>query len=96
MKPSTDRCLSHQRLVSTGTSDVKQATVPNGTSHITLSVETNSARVTFDGSDPSAASAPSHVYPVDVAPIFLPLGQGTTIRFVSTTGTSVLQIGFHT
>ena len=96
MKPSTDRTISHERLSSTNGSDVKTATLPKGTSHITLSVETTSARVTFDGTDPSAALAPSHVYPVDVPPIFIPLGQGTTVKFVSTAGTaSVLQLAYH-
>lgn len=96
MKPSTDWTISHERLVSTGTADVKTATLPKGTSHITVSVETTDARVTFDGSDPSAANAPSHVYPINVPPIFIPLGQGTRIRFCSTAGTaSVLQLAYH-
>lgn len=96
MKPSTDRCLAHGRKVSTNSADVQTQTIPAGTSHITLSVETSDARVTFDGSDPSAVGAPSHVYPAGVAPIFLPLGQGSTIKHCCATGAnSVLQIGFH-
>lgn len=96
MKPSTDRCLSHERLVSANTADVQTATLPKGTSHIGLAVETTNARVTFDGSDPSAAQAPSLVYLAGQQPIFIPLGQGTTIKHCSTAGTSaVLQLAYY-
>jgi hypothetical protein len=94
VKPSTDWTLSHERLVSTGTADVQTATLPRGTSHITISVETTSARVTFSGQTPSAILG--HVYPADAPPIFIPLGQGTVIKFVSTAATSsVVQLGYH-
>lgn len=96
MKPSTDRCLSHERLVSTGTADVKTATVPKGTSHIGLAVESVDARVTFDGSDPSAAQAAALIYPANQMPVFIPIGQGSTIKTVSTAGNSVLQLAYYT
>ena len=95
MKPSTHRTLNHERLVSTGTGDVKNATMPQNTSAIELAVETNNARVTFDGSDPSASNAPSLVYPAGQVPVFRPVGPGVTIRFVSTTGNSVLQLLYY-
>lgn len=97
MKPSTDRCISHQRLVSSGTADVQTATVPKGTSHIDIAVETTNARVTFDGSDPSVASAPSLVFFAGQQPIFKPLGQGSQIKFCSAVaGSSVLQVAYYT
>jgi len=96
VKPSTDRCISHERLSSSGTADVKTATLPKGTSHIGLAVETTNARVTFDGSDPSAASAPSLVYLAAQVPVFIPLGQGTTVKFCSTAAAvSILQLAYY-
>lgn len=97
MRPSTHRALSHERIVSTGSADVKTVTMPNGTSAIDLAVETTNARMTFDGTDPSAASAPSLVFPFGQVPVFRPVGPGTTIKFCSTAGTSsVLQLLYYT
>jgi hypothetical protein len=97
LRPSTHRALSHQRMVSTGSSDVQTATMPNNASAVEFAFETTNARVTFDGSDPSAASAPSLVYPFGQVPVFRPVGPGTTIKFCSTAGTSaVLQILYYT
>jgi hypothetical protein len=96
MRPSTHRALSHERLVSTNTSDVQTATMPNNASAIELAVEATSARVTFDGTDPSVALAPSFVFPFGQVPVFRPLGPGSTVRFCSTAGTgSVLQVLYY-
>lgn len=95
MKPSTVRGLSHERLVSTAGADIKTATVPKGTSHVVLAVESVDARVTFDGSDPVAGSA-CLVYPANQMPVFIPIGQGTTIKFCSTAGSSTLQLAYVT
>jgi hypothetical protein len=97
MRPSTHRALSHQRLVSTGSADVQTVTMPTNTSAIEFGVETTNARMTFDGTDPSAASAPSLVFPFGQVPVFRPVGPGTTIKFCSTAGTSsVLQLLYYT
>lgn len=86
MKPSTNRCISHQQLTSTSTADVKTPTIPNGTSHILLAVTTTSARVTLDGTAPSSTNG--LVYVAAQQPIFIPVGQGITVKFASTAGTS--------
>lgn len=89
--------MSHERLVSSGTLDVQRATLPANTSAVELSVETTNARVTLDGTDPSAGNAPSIVLPFGQMPMFRPLGPGTIIRFVSTAGTpAVLQVVYYT
>lgn len=97
MKPSTFRGLSHERKVSTGTSDVQTFTIPAGTSALEIAVETTSARVTFDATDPSASNAPSLVFPAGQVPVFRPLGPGTTIKFCSATvGSSIVQLAYYT
>jgi hypothetical protein len=95
LKPTTYKTISHQRLVSSNTSDVQTATVPNGTSAVELAVETTSARVTLDGSDPSAVNAPSLVFPFGQVPIFRPWGPGMFIKFVSTGASSVIQLVYY-
>jgi hypothetical protein len=94
VKPSTDRCIGHQRLTSSGTSDVQTATVPKGTSHLGLAVETTNARVTFDGSDPS--SGVGLPYYAGQLPVFIPLGQGSIPKFCSAVaGSSILQLAYY-
>lgn len=96
MKPTTYKTISHERLTSANSSDVQTATVPGGTSAIELAVETTNARVTLDGSDPSAGSAPSLVFPYGQVPIFRPWGPGVFIKFCSTAGTaSVVQLTYY-
>lgn len=85
MKPSTQLPKSTARGASAAdTSTVSTLTAPAGAAGVILTVETTSARVTFDGTDPAAASAPSHVIPKDQLPLFLPIGSGTVIKWVST------------
>jgi hypothetical protein len=97
LRPSTHRALSHERLVSSNASDVQTANMPRQASALDISVETTNIRVTFDGTDPSAASAPSLVFPYGQVPVFRPVGPGTTIKFCSTAGTpAVLQILYYT
>lgn len=96
MRPSTHGAISHERLSSANTSDIKTATLPRGTSAVEFAIEGTSARVTFDGTDPSALNAPSLVYPAAQVPIFRPVGPGATIRFISTAGSpSVLQLLYY-
>lgn len=84
---------AHTRKSSPDATTVQTYALKPDTSAILLSVETTSARVTLDGSDPSAASAPSLVFPTGLFPGLIPVGPGTTIKHVSTAGTaSVLQI----
>lgn len=82
MKPSTLVPISFEQLASTGTADVKTATVPTGASAVLVTVETTSARVTFDGAAPDATHG--HVFPKDVEPVLLPVGPGATIKVAST------------
>lgn len=93
MKPFTEQCLGHEKLTSTGTADIKTATIPKGTSAIEITVETTPARVTFDGSDPSAGVGLICQHAQN--PWFLPVGQGCTFKVVSTGGTSsVVQLAY--
>lgn len=102
MKPSTYVPISTVRDTSPDTATVKTLTPPSGSGAIggkggvsafLITVETTSARVTFDGSDPSAASAPSHVIPTAQIPLLVLCGPGSTVKWVSTAGTSsVVQI----
>lgn len=95
MKPSTDRCLSHERLSSTGTADIKTATLPKGTSHIDIQAFTVDVRVTFDGVDPSAVYG--LVIYAGQMPLFRPLGQGTTIKVASNSAAaSSTQLAYYT
>jgi len=98
VRPSTHRAVSHERKVSANTTDIQQFTMPKETSAIEFCIEgANSARVTFDSSDPSAASAPSLVYPSGQVPCFRPVGPGTIIRFVSTAASPcVMQMAYYT
>lgn len=92
MKHSTHVPVSHERQSSPDTSTVRTYTIPNRTSAILVTVETTAARITLDGTDPSAASAPSLIIPASAAPIMLLVGAGATLKHVSTSGAaSVLQ-----
>lgn len=84
---------AHQRASSSGTADVKTITLNRNTDAIFITVETTSARVTFDGSDPSAASAPSIVFPKDSIPVLIPVGPDAIVKWVSTAAAaSVVQV----
>lgn len=84
---------SHQRKDSSATNDIQTMTLSKDTSAILVTVETTAARVTIDGSDPSAASAPSMVIQAGQNPILIPIGQGGTVKHVSTAAAhSILQV----
>ncbi len=96
MKPSTHKAFLTSRDSSPDTTTVREIAVPSNTSGVTITAETTAARVTFDGSDPAAASAPSHVFPVAQVPAFLPIGPGSRIRWVSTAAAAaILQVTFY-
>lgn len=95
MKPTTDRCLGHERLSAANASDTQTFTLPKGTSHIDLQAFTTDAFVTLDGTDPSAVVAGLRIYAGQM-PLFRPLGQGTDIKHVSVAGTaSVLIVSYY-
>lgn len=82
MRPSTLTPISFEQLTSTGTGNVKTATIPTGTSAVLVSVETTNARVTFEGTAPDATHG--HVLVKDLEPVQINVGSGTTIKFAST------------
>lgn len=94
MKPSTYQPIGHERLVSTGTGDMHEATIPKGTSAIEITVETTPARCTLTATgDPTTSTG--MVVQHAQNPWFLPIGQGTTFRFASTGGTtSIVQLAY--
>lgn len=93
MKPSTVQSLGHQKLTSTGTSDVQSATIPKGTSMIAVTVETNPGRMTWDGTDPTGGVGP--IAQNGVPPWHLLIGQGAVVKWVSTVaGSAVLQLSY--
>ena len=96
MKPSTNQCLGHERLSSSGTADVQTATIPKGTSAILVAVETTTARVTLGaGGDPTSTT--SLPFYAGQMPWLLLVGQGCTFKFVSSAGTaSVVQLAYLT
>lgn len=83
-QPNMQAGTAHQRGSSSGVANVQTITLAGNTSAVFITVETTSARVTFDGSDPSAANAPSIVIPAAGVPIMIPVGGGTVIKWVST------------
>lgn len=94
MKPTTDSGIGHERKTSTGTSDVQSFTLPRGTSHIDLQAFTVDAWVTFDTSTPSATNG-LLIYAGQM-PLFRPLGQGTTVKFASSSGSSsTLHVAYY-
>ena len=70
------------QATSTGTADVKSLDTSTHASSVMITVETNAARVTLDGTTPSTSNG--IVIPKDALPLLLPVGDGTTIKFVST------------
>lgn len=102
MKPSTYKpnvwangtaTTAHQRGSSSGTGNVASITLAKTTSAILVTCETTSARVTIDGTDPSAASAPSMVVQKDTNALLIPIGTGNVVKWCSTAAAaSVLQV----
>lgn len=92
MRPSTFVPISTTNVTPTTTSDIKSAKAPVAAAAVLISTETTDARVTFDGTDPSAGTG-SHKIPKDQAPVLLLLGQGVTVKAVSTAAAnSIVQL----
>lgn len=82
MKNSTHIAIGQAQATSTGTGDVKTLTPPPDTSAALISVETTSARMTFDKSAPAAGNG--HVFPTAQVPQMILIGPGSEIRFAAT------------
>lgn len=80
---SFDICESgtHAHDSSPDTTTVKSMVAPKEAVACFLTVETNAARVTIDGTDPTAGEY--MVLQKDSAPFFLPIGHPQTIKWVS-------------
>lgn len=87
-KPTTLVPISFEQLTPTTTTDIKTGTVPNGCSAILISVETTNARITLTGTAPD--STHGHVFPKDAAPVLIPVGEGATVKAVSTAAASAV------
>lgn len=93
MKPWSTVGLFQETLTSANSSSIQTATVPAGTSAVQVTVETNSCRMTvWKNGDPSTAGL---IIQKDQQPWFMPLGQGTVLKFASTVpAASVIQIAY--
>lgn len=97
MRPSTHQVAGTQRLSAANATDTQTATVPNNTSAILVTAETNPMRLTFGASsDPSSASVAAHVIQKDQQPWHMLVGVGTVIKTCPTTGAGVLQLTYLT
>lgn len=84
MKPGTQKPNSTVTGSSAAdTTTVSTLTAPGNAAGMLLTVETTNARMTFDGTDPHGGTG-SHVIPKDQLPLFLPIGNGTVVKWVST------------
>lgn len=92
MKPSTFLPLTILAAQTpTTTTDTKTFTLPSGTSAFYITAETNDARITLDGTTPTATVG--HKIPKDQAPVLILCGPGTSLKCVSTAaGNSVVQV----
>lgn len=82
MKYSTHHPIGQVQATSTGTGNEQTLTPPSDASACMVSVETTSARITFDGSTPAVGNG--HVFPTAQVPQTLLIGAGSTIKFIST------------
>lgn len=79
----------HAQQTPSSTSDTKTFTPPALAKACMICVETNGARLTFDGTAPSSSNG--LVFPAGVAPIFVPMA--STIKAVSTVaGNAVVNV----
>lgn len=88
MKHSTHIAIGQAQATSTGTGDVKTLTPPPDTSACLISVETTSARMTFDNSTPAAGNG--HVFPTAQVPQMMLIGAGSVIQFASTAAANAI------
>lgn len=80
-----------EQVTSTGTSDVQTVTTGNSCSAVLITVETNAARVTFDGTTPSSSNGV--VIPKDAVPLLIGFRHNRTIKAVSTVaGNSIVNV----
>jgi hypothetical protein len=98
VKPSTQGCVGEETLTSANNGTPVTANIPKGTSAVQVTVETTSCRMsTTSTGDPTSGSSGARILQKDQMPWFMPIGQGTTIKFASTAGTqSVIQIAYLT
>jgi hypothetical protein len=90
LKPSTYEPLAVVQLTAT-TTTTATTTLHKQTAAVLIGVETNDARITFDGTTP--ASNNSLVFPKGNPPILVLLGNGAIITALSTTaGNAVVTI----
>lgn len=83
MKPTTYIPGAASQIAPTSTTDTKTYTAPAGTSAVLIGVETTDARITFDGTTPTATNG--LVYPKALSPVLVPVGPGgLTIKAVAT------------
>lgn len=82
MRPFSLSPLSTQHDTSPDASTVKTLTPTAGTSGLLITVETTNARVTFDGSTPSATNG--HVFPKDQPPWYVPVSSDARVKWIST------------
>jgi hypothetical protein len=87
--------LSTVQQTSTGTGDTKTITAPLGAAAALIGVETTDARVTFDGSAPTAGNGV--VFKQGAQPVLLPIRKGVQIKFAATAAAnSVMGVAFFT
>lgn len=66
---------------STGTGDIKTLVPPKNANACEISAKTTNARVTFNGVNPGAGTAPGQVIAAGAQPVLFPFAH--TIKFVS-------------
>ena len=92
-RPDTFIPLSHAELTSTGTGNVQTFAVPANAVGVMLTVATNPAKITFDGTAPSTTNGIA--VPTGAYPLFLKVSPGVGLKFVSTiAGNSVVSALF--
>jgi len=81
----------HVQATSTGTADAKTLASPPGAKGFLISVMTNGAYFTFDGTTPSSTDG-LHIV-AGTAPVFIPIGK--SITFASdTAGNAVVSVAW--
>lgn len=83
------KASSQAQQTPTTTADVKTFTAPDRAVACMVTVETNAARLSFNGVDPSSSNG--MIFPKDAAPVYVPTGK--SIKAVSTTaGNAVVNV----
>lgn len=93
MRPFSLRPISTATDTSPDASTVKTLTPPAGTTAMEITVETTNARMTLDGSTPTASNG--HVVQKDQNPWYVSVGTGAVIKWLSTAGAnSIVQVTY--